>query len=356
MIKDKSIFIKNIYYMLTYAFKNLNQTNYEDIASEEFDSIHNLFAAILSKGISQQLKQGLYKEYIIKQENLSVMRGKLNIQGTIRNKIEHKNLLYCEYDEFSEDNILNQILKTTSEILINQSSVDLKYKKLLKKAMLFLDEVSIINPSIIRWDLLKFNRHNRNYQMMMNICYFVLDGLLQTTDKGHYRMKNFSDEHMSRLYEKFVLEYYKQHHKYLKTYSSQIKWNLDGDIDESIISFLPIMHTDITIKSKKTNKILIIDTKYYTRTLQSQFNSYTLHSNNLYQIFTYVKNKDIKGSGDISGLLLYAKTDEDITPDCEFSMGGNIISVKTLDLNKEFSQIKYQLDKIVESYFDEVYT
>ena len=64
MSKQKNNFIKNIYYMLSYAFKALNQSNYEDIAVEEFENIHNLLAAILAKGIGQQLKQGLYREYI----------------------------------------------------------------------------------------------------------------------------------------------------------------------------------------------------------------------------------------------------------------------------------------------------
>jgi hypothetical protein len=36
---------------------------------------------------------------------------------------------------------------------------------------------------------------------------------------------------------------------------------------------------------------LIIDAKFYSHTTQMQYNIHTLHSNNLYQIFTYVKNK-----------------------------------------------------------------
>ena len=39
MTKDKSIFIKNIYYMLSYAFQVLQQSNYEEIASEKFDHV-----------------------------------------------------------------------------------------------------------------------------------------------------------------------------------------------------------------------------------------------------------------------------------------------------------------------------
>jgi 5-methylcytosine-specific restriction enzyme subunit McrC len=71
----------------------------------------------------------------------------------------------------------------------------------------------------------------------------------------------------------------------------------------------------------------------------------------MYQIFTYVKNQDAKGLGNVSGLLLYAKTGETITPNAEFMMSGNRIGVRTLDLNLHFSQIAAQLDKIVTDFF-----
>ena len=51
MIIDKNIPIKNIFYMLTYAFKELKHNNYEYISGEKFDNIYDLFAEILSKGI-----------------------------------------------------------------------------------------------------------------------------------------------------------------------------------------------------------------------------------------------------------------------------------------------------------------
>lgn len=96
---------------------------------------------------------------------------------------------------------------------------------------------------------------------------------------------------------------------------------------------------------------MIIDAKYYGRTLQKQFDKYTLYSNNVYQIFTYVKNQDKGNTGNVAGILLYAKTDEDITPDVMLNLGGNQIGAKTLDLNKEFSLIAAQLDKLIEDFF-----
>ena len=50
--------------MLTYAFQVLKQPHYDEIAAEDFENIHDLLAAILAKGVTKQLKQGLYKEYI----------------------------------------------------------------------------------------------------------------------------------------------------------------------------------------------------------------------------------------------------------------------------------------------------
>ncbi len=49
--------------------------------------------------------------------------------------------------------------------------------------------------------------------------------------------------------------------------------------------------------------------------------------------------------------LLYAKTDEAITPDREYRMSGNKIAVRTLDLSGDFALIRAQLNKIVYTYF-----
>ena len=79
-----------------------------------------------------------------------------------------------------------------------------------------------------------------------------------------------------------------------------------------------------------SNKVLIIDAKYYAHTMQTQYDTSTLHSANLYQIFTYVKNKEQEFKDQehtVSGMLLYARTDEEIQPDEDYRMSGNRISV-----------------------------
>jgi 5-methylcytosine-specific restriction enzyme subunit McrC len=347
MTSDKGILIKNIYYMLTYAFQSLRQSNYDKVAAEEFENIHDMFAAILGKGVASQLKQGLYREYILQEEELSVLRGKLNIQGTIRNKIQHKQKLSCEYDELSENNLLNQILKTTMQVLVRQKTVKQGHKVVLKKNLVFFDNVDVIEPSQIKWDKIRYQKNNQSYRILMNVCYLVVTGLILSTEKGEVKLATFLDERaMHSLYEKFILEYYRYHHPEYKANPDTIPW----DIDDGMIEFLPAMVTDITLKHG--GRTLIIDAKYYAHTMQSQYDVQSIHSGNLYQVFTYVKNLDKKNTGNVAGMLLYAKTQEQITPNNKYSMGGNTIWVKTLDLNLPFSQIAEQLEKIAGDYFE----
>ena len=349
MIKDKSIFIKNIYYMLSYAFTTLNQGGYEDVATEEFENIHNLFAAILAKGIGRLLKQGLYREYLNRKEEITAVRGKINMPGTIQNCLARKRLLTCEYDELSENNLLNQILKTTATILLRHARVDQEYKSDLKKEMLFFSNVDTIDPTTIRWSAIRFRRNNQTYRMLISLCQLILEGMLLTTDSGEYKLASFVDEQrMNRLYEKFILEYYAKECPQVTATASRIPWALDDGVGP----LLPIMQSDIMLT--KGSEVLIIDAKYYTHTTQTQYDVHTLHSSNLYQIFTYVKNKDTE-FGDqphtVSGMLLYAATDEAIQPDNSYQMSGNKISVRTLDLNRDFSEIAAQLNEIVDEHF-----
>ena len=74
--------------MLSYAFQVLKQSNFDEVAGEEFENAQDLFAAILAKGIARQLKQGLHRTYVTEHETLSVIRGKLDMPGTIRNRIK----------------------------------------------------------------------------------------------------------------------------------------------------------------------------------------------------------------------------------------------------------------------------
>jgi len=342
------IAIHNIYYMLSYAFHVLKEQGYRSILTEQFDHTAELCTAILIKGVSNQLKRGLGKEYILQQEALSTLRGKVDIANSIKIQSLLKRQLVCEYDEFSTNLYMNRVIKSTMELLL-RSDISKHRKKELRKLLLYFSDVSSIDLYSVNWNI-QYNRNNQSYRMLMSICYLIVKGLLQSQTDGSTKLMDFLDEQrMSRLYEKFILEFYKKEFPMLKVSASQISWQLDDGQN----ALLPIMQTDIMLSYG--HKVLIIDAKYYEANTQSHYDTVKLHSNHLYQMFTYVKNKEVELTGlphEVAGMLLYAKTNAHIQPNQEYRMSGNTISVKTLDLNCEFAKVSAQLKEIVNEYFE----
>ena len=351
-MSESKILIHNIFYMLCYAFRILKQTNFADILTEDFDHVEDMLAAILSRGISMQLKKGLYKTYVENTEEIQALRGKLHPYETrmLRNKRISK--VYCSFDEFSEDNILNQVLKSTAWKLIDCPEVSVKYRKVLRSEMMFFQNVSDIDLSTVKWSRLQYHRNNQSYEMLMNICQFAWQSLIPSTTTGTTKFSMFEENSLPMLYEKFILEYYRQHFPMLRANDSQIKWDLPEDVDISQITHLPGMHSDIMLRYG--DKKLIIDAKFYKSSLADFMGRRMLHSSNVYQIYTYVKNEDKKHTGNVSGMLLYAKTTDDELPSLSVPIGGNQISARTLDLNRNFTEISFALDSIAKNVFGEL--
>ena len=213
---------------------------------------------------------------------------------------------------------------------------------------MYFREVDLIDVNSINWKI-RFDRNNQTYKMLINICYLVITGLIHSEKVGDKKlMEFFDDQQMSSLYEKFLLNYFKKEHPNILTHAPQIDWQIDEGID----LLLPKMKTDVTLEYQ--NKILIIDAKFYSQNTLKNYGKNIHNTSNLYQIFAYVKNKQIEVQGkdiEVSGMLLYVKTSQSIQPDSDYVMSGNKISVKTLDLNQNFSLIKEQLDAFVYDYF-----
>ena len=120
--------------------------------------------------------------------------------------------------------------------------------------MLYFSEVDFIDLYTVNWNV-QYNRNNQTYRMLISICYLVVKGLLQTQSDGSTKLMDFLDEQrMCRLYEKFILEYYRREFKnQITANASQIPWQLDNDEN----SMLPVMQSDIMLQ--RDDRVLIID-------------------------------------------------------------------------------------------------
>lgn len=350
MTEDKGIPVRNVYYMMAYAFKCPDVGEFEDLATEEFGHVHGLFAAIIVRALSAQVRRGLHREYEQKTESLRAIRGKVHVADTMRNHAARNGRVACTYSDLTVDNPLNRAVKSVAMLLLRHGRVGDERRASLRRLMPYLSDIADVDPTEVRWDCLRLGRPTASYRMLIGTCRLVVEGMLLTTEKGERSLASIlREEEYSQLFEHFVLGYYQVNCKLAKAHAAGVRWALDDDV----VDMLPGMRTDITIE--RENRVLIIDTKWYGSTTGGMRGG-KIHSQNLYQIFSYVKNRDA-GFGsephEVAGMLLYARTRRRLQPDVTYQMSGNVITVTTLDLGEDFSAISARLDGIACEFFGE---
>lgn len=350
MIAANDIRIANVYYMLAYAFETLRRGCYAKVDPEEFSGAEDMFGWILGIGLSKLLKQGLYREYVGKCEDMAGLRGRIDLRGTISHRAAQRALIRCEHDEFSEDNLFNRILKATAKALLRSNRLKLSQAP-LKRSLCYFCNVGDMVLSDIRWDSLRYQRSNRHYLMLMNICRFVVDGFVHSERAGRKGVLGLELEDLKLfgLYESFVRNYFARHYD-LGAAARILDWDVPVESDTT---YLPCMKTDVFLE--KDGRALIIDTKFYATILQYHMERETVRNNHLYQVLAYVNNyaachKDV----DVSGMLLYAKTANEDVQTSRWMIGGHRMEVRALDLNKPFAEIKAALDNVILDFWGEV--
>ena len=339
--------IRNIYYMLCFSF-NKNLLSLKDISTvgtESFDNIYNLFSIILCMMVRKQVKKGITKDYINESNELATVKGKINITQTIKNNSLTRNRLYCDYDEFSANNPLNQIIKTTSYYLINSKYIGKVTKKELKKTMVYFSNVDVVEISSINWKSLIYNRNNKSYKQIIVLCELILKGLIVSDKKGDARFNEFLDETaLHRIYENFIREYYKKR----GLPASKRKFQLSDNKN----SFVGFAETDITLENEEN--MLIIDAKFYTHILtEGRYgNSKIINRDNFNQVLTYVLKQKYETKKNVKGMLLYAQTIDEPEINEIAIVAEHEVKIRTLDMNKEWKDICYTLDEIGRNFLN----
>lgn len=295
--KNLNIFI----YMLRYVY-DIKIDN-EDIASSKNLKSNNLleiFIQMFTKNLFKEFQKGIYKEYITKEDNLTTLRGKYLINENLKYNFT-KSKIYCEYDEFSENNSLNQFFLYSIKTL--QKYV--KNKKILKQCELILNEVQSKQIDINKVDI-HFNRLNQRFKNSFEFAMLLLNKSIPLFKKDKKSFAFLFD--MNVLFEKFISKIYKE---------IDSTTNLQHSKDFGNLRLIPDIYT----------KNLIIDIKY-----KLAKNKKDLKRDDKYQMFAYGTNFGVKNT-----ILLYPKHNvEDLEEDLELGEGDKMISLKMRSIDLDF--------------------
>jgi 5-methylcytosine-specific restriction enzyme subunit McrC len=338
--------IENIYYLLCYAWNKLEAKEQAKIAVDDSTEMIELFTRMLIKGTKRLLKRGIERNYIPETIDYQGVKGKLELSPTIKSGLHLYQRTICTVDKFSENIVINRILFTTLLRLLHTRGLD---KSFIAEIKVLLSKLSGIEPVTLSnriFNDVRLHRNNHHYGVLLHVCKMLYDNSLPTEKSGEWIFMDFTrdERQMNRLFEAFLLNFYRTELKTCEVKSEQISWQFHAS-DKGHLTFLPRMLTDISIQTPDVK--IIIDAKYYRETLASYYEKEKIKSENLYQLFSYLMNQQSEDPDSLKtkGILLYPTTQKEL--DLSFMFEQHPIQIRTVNLNTHWKNIEYRLKRIV---------
>ncbi len=335
--------IHNLYYLLIYAWDALEEKDVVDVGElGSHPQAMELLASVLANSVGRVLRRGLDRGYVEEDLVLPGIRGKLDVAGSLKQALFPQGRTRCIVDELSHDVPHNRIVRSTLALLARSPSIKSDLRGRLADLYRRFEGVSevVVTPATFR--RVQLHRNNRHYGLLLHVCRLICDSVLVDERSGRPMFRDFSrDEHrMRRLFERFVRTFYKRHARGFRVRSVWLPWQeVEGEPGDR--AFLPGLETDIVLQSPE--RVLVVDTKFKARTLAERHGKQRIHTENLYQIYAYMRNLALFGgfAGQVDGLLLYRQVDEKVMVDLRIH--GHRLLVRTVDLAQPWEAIHREL-------------
>ena len=339
--------------MYSYVWDKVDFDDYAFLSNmDDFDS-PNILSTLFLINTKAVLKKGLYREYQEINEELRGIKGKIDFKSSLNNLSFENSKSFCMYDEFNENNIINQIIKSTALKLYRIKTITEDNRQKLNNTLLYFNNVDIIDVDKKSFNI-KYNKNNLYTYFLIRVCELINMCITLSEETGDYKFIDIidNDEIMQTVYELFVYKFYKQKlEKEKKLFKVEYQHNLNWNLKNGSKELLPKMKLDILLANKEN--LIIIDTKYYKEYVLSNYDKNSFISGNMYQMMSYMNN--INAHQNMRGILLYPLPYNldpiDETYDTSVVSNGVVKKTKlefvTIDLSKEWKQIEKDLLNII---------
>lgn len=345
-MSEPTIPIRNLYYLFCYAWNRFEEAQAISTGAEESPDLPNLLARVLSEGTRSLLKRGLDRGYLAHEEELGTIRGHIELGPTLQIQARHRRRVQCTYDELSHDLLHNQLLKASLKQLANVNSMDPVLARELHRLWIRMGDVADIRLSAAAFARVQLHRNNARYDLLLKICELAFACMIPDKTGSGYGFQNVlrDERKMARVFEDFIRNYYRVSQRALRVKPYQLEWQA-VPLTSNGIGRLPAMRTDVYLES--ADRRIIIDTKYYADALQQYHGSPSFRSDNLYQLFAYLRNDAIANSDLVlaDGLLLYPQVEHVL--DATYVVHGHQVRLATVDLSGAWPDVELRLTELL---------
>lgn len=289
--EEDSLCLENLMFMLRYTRK----LEIHSMDSAEISQTKQPFLEILIAHYANILLNALQRhiphQYETQEDNLPTVKGRILFAKNHLVNAANLARTYCQFDEFTPDNLLNQTLKFVSHALQKLTSVSQTRQKLLKINAVY-EDVTLRPVAYAETQKIILNRNHTMFKEPLELAQMFLQN--STISLHNHTFTNLAILFdMNKLFEKFVATALEQ------AFPGQVKIQNKLKIIEDIDG---IPGTSYTIRPDILfGKDTIIDTKYKRLSLPEDKPSEA----DIYQMLAYNRFYNRKNI-----ILCYPMTDE----------------------------------------------
>ncbi len=166
------------------------------------ENLLEILIRLFSEKLFATLRQGMPRAYIGREDDVSALRGSLDVVRQFTVLAATPQRLACRFDELSPNIVLNQILKATVARLLKISG-NAENRRRLTELTFVYEDVASIPIGALRWDQVVLDRTNVGWMELLRFARLLLQDRYQSTTTGTSEGFSLLFE-MNKLFEEFV--------------------------------------------------------------------------------------------------------------------------------------------------------
>jgi 5-methylcytosine-specific restriction enzyme subunit McrC len=319
---------------------------------EDAPTLDALLASVLAKLIQQRLRIGLGRNYANEHQAISGIRGRIDFTKSLKHHTFEHGQAYCDFQQYSANGPKNQIVHSTLGRLIQagnfgpdrKSANELRHH--LRQLTRALDGVDVIELNLDLIHRQQFGRNDGDYRLMLAICELLLQQQMPLEAVGHHPLPTVDRQTLVlySIYERFVANFYRLHlHGYIVKAQSHLSWHTRQEN-----TYLPIMKPDLMIQQEASGNIIVLDTKFTTKSLKENlWGKQLFDSAHLYQMYAYLNTQShlSEQHQKAVGVLLYPAIHTQLSE--RIKLEHHTIQIECLDLTAQWQDVEKQLLDII---------
>ncbi|WP_420022722.1 McrC family protein [Cereibacter azotoformans] len=169
------------------------------------DTLLEILIRIFCDKVTEAVRRGMPRRYLGHEDDLSALRGTLDVPRQFTRHAANPGRLACHFDELSQDIALNHIMKAAVAHLFRMSRSAANQQRLRELAFVYA-EISDVPVPALKWGEVFIDRTNRAWQDLLGMAQLFLRNRYQTTSSGSgqgtallFEMNALFEEYVGRL-------------------------------------------------------------------------------------------------------------------------------------------------------------